>query len=208
MSLPQIFVIGDSISMQYGPYLEKMAAGQFGYARKEADPGVRTELDRAQGANGGDSSMVLDYISAVAGSGRWKQSILLLNCGLHDIKTNPQSGAKQVPLTAYEANLKKILTILQPATRRVIWIRTTPAIDEVHNSRCKDFHRHAKDVDAYNACADAVMRKANVASIDLFSFTKNLGGPEIFCDHVHYTEAVREKQAAFIAGYLNALRDE
>jgi hypothetical protein len=41
--------------------------------------------------------------------------------------------------------------------------------------------------------------------IDLHSFTANLG-PDLYIDHVHFPESIREKQAAYIAGWLDAYR--
>ena len=63
------------------------------------------------------------------------------------------------------------------------------------------FHRFVADCAAYNAVADRIMNAAGVPVIDLFTFTRNLG-PELFCDHVHFHVNIREKQAAFIAGWL------
>ena len=37
--------------------------------------------------------------------------------------------------------------------------------------------------------------------IDLYTFTRNLG-PDLYCDHVHFHEHVREKQGAFVAGWV------
>ena len=64
------------------------------------------------------------------------------------------------------------------------------------------FHRFVADCLAYNDAADRVMAEAGVPSIDLFTFTRNLG-PDLYCDHVHFVEPIREKQAAFIAGWVN-----
>lgn len=33
-------------------------------------------------------------------------------------------------------------------------------------------------------------------------------GDEIYCDHVHFTDAVRAQQAAYIAGWLQAWWDQ
>ena len=42
-----------------------------------------------------------------------------------------------------------------------------------------------------------------VAVADLHGFTAALGGPaEIFADHVHFVESVRERQAEFLAEFL------
>ena len=203
MTLPRLFVLGDSISIQYGPYLEQYLAGRYHYARKEGTELALQNLDNAQGANGGDSSQVLAYLKAMQASGGIPADVLLLNCGLHDLRTIPATDTKQVTPDQYEANLLAILETAQGMGLKVVWVRTTPVVDEVHNTgrADTDFHRYAVDVDVYNAIADSVMRLSKVPSIDLYTFTRNLG-PDVYCDHVHFHEHVREKQAAYIAGWL------
>ena len=62
-SLPTLFVLGDSISIHYGPYLQKASKGFLQYDRKQGASGVEeNNMDVATGANGGDSSMVLAYL--------------------------------------------------------------------------------------------------------------------------------------------------
>jgi lysophospholipase L1-like esterase len=196
--IAKVFVLGDSISMQYGPYLEQYVAGKFHYARKTGSEG---DLDDPQGANGGDSSMVLSYLRSIREVGRLEADVLVLNCGLHDIKTNPSSGRKQISLSEYRQNLQQILQIAADMMLKVVWVRTTPVMDTIHNSPRKDFHRHQVDVDAYNRAADEIMSESGVRSIDLHTFTKNLGD-NLYCDHVHYHEPIRQQQAAYIAGWL------
>jgi len=203
-----LFVIGDSISMHYGPYLEAFVSSRFNYARKgegnEQPPPA--DLNLGSWANGGDSSLVFEYLKAKFSEG-FKPDVLLLNCGLHDVKTDPVSGAKQVPLDKYEANLKEIVRVLKANGVKTVWVRTTHADESVHNKRNSSFWRFAKDVVAYNAVADAVIASAGFRSIDLHEFTKSLGG-DPFCDHIHFNEDVRRLQAAFIAGHLLALFPE
>ncbi len=197
-----IYVIGDSISIQYGPYLKQYLNGLVRYSRKEGEAEALLNLDRPQGANGGDSSMVLDFLRKFLADGKLSADMLLLNCGLHDIKTDPKTGKKQVPIDDYRRNLKEIVSLLGKSGVRLVWIRTTPCDERIHNVRNSQFHRFAADCEEYNRAADEIMQAAKVPEIDLYSFTKNLGGDEIFCDHVHFTEDVRQKQAAFIAGWL------
>ena len=59
------------------------------------------------------------------------------------------------------------------------------------------------DCETYNAIADDTMRAFTIPSIDLFTFTGKLG-PDLYVDHVHFHEHIREKQAAYIAGWLEA----
>ncbi len=202
--LPKLYVIGDSISIQYGPYLEKYTQGTWQYDRKSDAGQAAQNLDVPTGANGGDSRMVLEFLKTKLQDQSFRPDVLLLNCGLHDIKRNADTDAIQVDSASYRSNLKSILKLLEERNIHPIWLRTTPVEDERHNSRSKAFKRYARDLDAYNAIADEVIAQNNVASIDLYSFTKNLGS-EHFIDHVHYDEEARAAQAAYIAGYLHAV---
>lgn len=197
----KIYVLGDSISVQYGPSLQAHLKGIMDYARKEGEEEALLNLDNPQGANGGDSSMVLSFLREKARHGGIDADLLLLNCGLHDIKTDPATGAKQVPLPLYEDNLRAILQTVAGMRPRLIWVRTTPCDEAVHNNKGMGFHRFSADCIAYNAAADKIMKDAGIPSIDLYTFTLNLG-PDLYCDHVHFRDHVREKQAAFIAGWL------
>jgi lysophospholipase L1-like esterase len=197
----KVYVIGDSISLHYGPYLKQYLSGCMDYARKEGETEALLNLDKPQGANGGDSSMVLAFLRGMARTKGIRADLLLVNCGLHDIKTDPQTNAKQVPLAAYQDNLRMIITTAGEMQIPLAWIQTTPCDDKTHNRPDMKFHRFAADVDAYNAAADRIMAKAGVPSINLYTFTRNLG-PDLYCDHVHFTEPVRKLQAAFIAGWL------
>jgi lysophospholipase L1-like esterase len=197
-----IYVLGDSISLHYGPYLESYLKGIMGYARKEGEEEAALNLDNPQGSNGGDSGMVLSFLQARGRAGGIAADVLLLNCGLHDIKTDPATGTRQVPMDRYRQNLREILKTVQAMRLQLVWIRTTPCDERVHNSYPDmTFHRFARDCAAYNAAADTVMGDAGIPAIDLFTFTVNLG-QDLFCDHVHFNESVRTKQAAFISGWL------
>lgn len=197
----KVYVIGDSISIQYGPYLQSDLKGFMEYARKEGEPEALANLDYPQGANGGDSSMVLSFLRDQARAGGIDTDLLLVNCGLHDIKTDPSTGKKQVPIERYEQNLRALVDVVASMGIKLVWIRTTPCDEAVHNPRQTQFHRFSADNIAYNRVADEVMREAKVPAIDLYTFTMNLGA-DLYCDHVHFHVPVREKQAAFIAGWL------
>ena len=205
--LPRLFVIGDSISIQYGPYLEKQVAGTFIYDRKQdaaGAPKATGNLDVPTGANGGDSDMVLAYLRHRRAHDPIRADILLLNCGLHDIKIPTATGVIQVPLERYRANLLGIIGEARAMHLRLVWVRTTPVFDEIHNPRSRAFHRFARDVDSYNAAADTIMAAADIPVIDLHGFSLKFL-PTGFIDHVHYREEIREKQAAFIFDELRRL---
>jgi lysophospholipase L1-like esterase len=175
------------------------------YARKEGEEEALLNLDNPCGANGGDSSMVLSFLNGKANAGGINADLLLLNCGLHDIKTKPDTGAKQVTLEKYRENLAGIIEVVagMKGGPRPIWIRTTPCDEAVHNQKSKNFYRYAADCAAYNRAADEIMTAAGVPLLDLYTFTVNLGS-DLYADHVHFHPHIREKQAAFIAGWLMA----
>ncbi len=203
--LPRLYVIGDSISMQYGPYLEQYTQGTWRYDRKRDAGQVGQNLDVPTGANGGDSRMVLEFLKIKLADETFRPDVLLLNCGLHDIKRDAKTGTAQVDSARYRANLESILDLLEKRNISPLWVRSTSVEDERHNSRSKQFKRYARDLDAYNAIADEVMARHEVPVIDLYGFTKNLG-TDHFVDHVHYDESARAAQAAYIAGRLGGLR--
>jgi len=200
MYRPTIHFVGDSISMHYDPYLARFLQPWADYSRKGARLGT---LEPPAEANGGDSTLVLAYLRQMQGAGI-APDYIAINCGLHDLKTDPASGKKQVELGLYERNLRAISAYVRALPSRMIWLRTTPVVDDLHNRPGLAFHRHAEDVAAYNRVADAIMAQEGIPTIDLHTFTATLGR-EAFCDHVHYREEVRAQQAAYIAGALQRL---
>jgi len=197
----KVYVVGDSISIHYGPYLEQYLKGIIDYSRK------RDEDDAELGANGGDSSCVLRFLEYKLKSGGIDADLILFNCGLHDIKTDPATGKKQVPIEQYKTNLEKILPVIRMLKAKPVWVRTTPCDEKIHNREGMTFYRFSADVREYNRAADEVMRVNSIPVIDLYTFTINLGD-NLYCDHVHFQEHIREKQASFIAGWLSAFLKE
>ncbi|ODS84323.1 MAG: hypothetical protein ABS46_03885 [Cytophagaceae bacterium SCN 52-12] len=205
--MPAVFLIGDSISIQYGPYLTQYTDGVIRLSRKEDDGKALKNLDVPTGANGGDSRMVLEYLKSKLGDTAFRPDYILLNCGLHDIKRDPVSRKIQVTETGYRSNLSAIMSLLKEKGIKPIWIRTTAVVDTIHNSRSGAFKRYAEDLARYNAIADQVCRENNIPAIDLYGFTFRLGIAQ-FTDHVHYKEEARALQAAYIAGQLTQLIKE
>jgi len=204
MKLPMLFVVGDSISVQYGPYLEQYLKGRLDYVRRGGEDELAAiNLNIPQGANRGDSTMVLAYLQARQNHDPINADLLMINCGLHDIKTDPTTRARLVPIELYQENLRRIVDIVRLAKPQMIWVATTPCDESVHNHAESLFLRFRDDVKAYNAAAQEIMERAGIPVLDLYTFTVNLGD-NLYCDHVHFTETVRHQQAAFIAGWVSA----
>ncbi|WP_233439753.1 SGNH/GDSL hydrolase family protein [Clostridium tagluense] len=160
-----------------------------------------TDLDKPIGANAGDSGMVIEYLTEEYIKNT-KYEILLINCGLHDVRIDKDSNKVQVELKDYKMNLIKIIEISKAMATKIIWVGLTPVIDEIHNSRKEGFLRYSKDVYAYDIAAKEIMEQYKIPCIDMYNFTRNLG-TDIYLDHVHFKEKIRELQARFIADYLN-----
>jgi|SRR5690606_10620661 len=199
---PQLFLIGDSISIHYDSYLEKYLKGFVEFDRKRGNGEEDENLDIPKGPNGGDSGMVLAYLKKIIKDPGFNPDYLLLNCGLHDIKRNASTNEIQVDKNDYKKNLKSILKLTQENQIKLIWINTTPVVDSIHNAR-QGFKRYAADLKTHNKIAEEIFKKAGVPIIDLYGFTEKLGTDK-FIDHVHYNEEARKLQAAYIAGAVKA----
>lgn len=210
MSKARILLIGDSISVQYSPFLQsslKQSASWVGFS-EEAMQGALTDLDTPQDMNCGDSNRALQIITDMLEKADGKIDLIMANCGLHDIKTKAQDGSKQVTLEDYKANLQKMVAVSEQYNVPLIWMRTTLVNSSIHNSLCTGFQRFEQDVEDYNTAADSIMHDAGKTIIDLWQFSRMLGtDDELFCDHVHYETWARQFQGAYLGGYIQSYLD-
>lgn len=194
----KVFIVGDSISIHYGPYLQRFLGDQYQYERKGGVDSQMKKPDIPEGANGGDSKRVVAYLDSLYYNNCQLQTdYLIVNCGLHDIKVLSSNGETSVSPEEYVQNLSEIIRLSKAMSTRLIWIRSTPVVDSIHNTKVH-FKRFNKDVLRYNRLADSVMNAAQVPIIDLYSFTINFGN-SAYDDHVHYKKRIRIKQARYIA---------
>lgn len=149
-SLPNALLIGDSICAGYTPWVQAALVGAIDVV--------------AIPENGKDSQTVLERWQRWVGDNYY--TIIHVNCGLHDLKRLPNDGSFHVPMAAYEENLRAIVHVLRPHAKGLIWARTTPIIDELHNT-AKRFKRFNCDVVAYNHAADRVMAELHIPTSDL-----------------------------------------
>lgn len=200
--LKTLFVIADSISIHYEPYLRDFTSEYYNYDRKG------NSLERTVNSFdkvGGDSSMVLDYLKSLLSSG-FNTDVLMVNCGLHDIKVNSETQKKQISPEDYRRNLVEIAEIAKNCAKKTVWVKTTPIDDDQHRKHSFSFQRYNADVIQYNEISEEVFTKAGLEILDLYTFTVKLG-KELYCDHIHFDESIRELQGAFIAGFLISLHN-
>jgi len=201
-NLPKLFLVGDSISIYYTPYLERDVASEYSFGRKtSAAPESIDEQLKDPNVQGGNSQMVLDYLKMRYAQSGFAPDVVLINCGLHDIKRTPKTNAIAIDAAHYRSNLQQILGLVRSHHGKLVWVSTTPVDDKRHNSLSTEFLRYNQDVQQYNSIAKDVFSRAKVPMIDLYSFTMQLG-PNHYIDHVHWDEGTRTQQAAYIAGFL------
>ena len=206
MGKTHIFLLGDSISLHYRPYLSDILKDEVVFSGKPGAAEALADINNAVFGNGGDSGMVLAYLKERCAAEDFPYAYLLLNCGLHDIKYNPKTKTLQVPPEMYAENLEGIVSLMKTQGVQTIFITTTPVDDKVHHAylSINGVERYNADVLSYNETAQKIMRAVGVPVIDLYTFTKALGGGT-YADHVHYNDETRRRQAAYIADSLREI---
>lgn len=193
--IKSIYVYGDSISLQWGKPFCKLIEGQYRYDRLG---GSNSDNLADEACNGGSSQKMLEWAERLTEP--FENTLLLFNCGLHDIKREFH-GEISVGIEEYVSNLEKIITIAKKYFSDVIWISSTPVDDQRHLEYCKNFIRRNEDIIRYNQRASVLMKEWSIAVIDLYSFTDQLikCGQDVYMDHVHMTISVSEQQAVELA---------
>lgn len=198
--------VGDSVYVQYSPYLRAALPATFNYQRNENLEQAMTNLDVPQGANGGDSRRCLGIFEKAMARPDFEANVILFNCGLHDIKQPTGGGPMQVPLAEYTANLQRIIQLVQARGIRLVWVTITPVCESKHNLPRFHIWRCEKDVQAYNQAARELMTQAGISVIDLHTFSLEQGPLEtILPDGRHFSPEVQAKQGRFIAEQLQKL---
>lgn len=175
--LPNVLIIGDSISLGYTPILQELLKGKATVVHPKA--------------NCGDTRRGLQELAGWLGDTRW--DVIHFNWGLHDLcyrdpaATQPGSrdkvhGVISVPPELYEKNLEELVGRLEKTGAKLIWASTT-IVPEGEPGRV------AGDEVKYNEIAARVMRKHNIPIDDLHAVSKGLpttlfAGP----GNVHYTK--------------------
>lgn len=202
--MKKLLLLGDSISLHYGPYLAAYLKDTFAYYTKDGREEALADINNPVQANCGDSGMLLQYLKEITDGKALDYDMVVLNCGLHDIKRTLPEKALQITPDAYEKNLREIFHIGKSRGIKMVFVTTTPVDDERHNSRSIPnwgTMRCDEDVRSYNQIACRIAETEKVSVIDLYGFTKNIDS-EKYIDHVHYCEDLRKLQAAYLAGNI------
>lgn len=205
MNKKTIFVMGDSISIGYGPFLKEALPESIHYDRLSGKEEALKNLDIPVGGNGGDSKRVLSLLKSFHDGGDFHVDLLMINCGLHDIKQDDVTKELQVSPEEYRSNVKAIFSVAQELASHVVWMTTTPIDDARHAERRCGFGRQQAHIATYNRIASQVVAESGVSEIPLADYTQSLGRPdELYRDGVHFEDPIAEKQGRYLAEWVNS----
>lgn len=185
--LPNVLLIGDSISIGYMLPARKELAGEANVWRPAT--------------NCGPSTRGLESLEQWLAGRKW--DVIHFNFGLHDLKylgpdgqnlADPEAAGshQQVPIDQYAANLKQIATRLKKTGATVIWCETTPVPKGAKGRVVGDSAR-------YNAAAAKVMSELGGIEIDpLYEYAVKHSEHQREAN-VHYTPEGSAKLAEQVA---------
>ena len=195
--LPNVLVIGDSISIGYTQYVRQLLDGKANVIRPMRKVG--TSL---RNINCRDTRFGLENLEKWLGDLKW--DVIHFNWGLHDLcYRNPQANSKSnrdkingklaVPLAEYQDNLEKLVVRLKSTGAVLVWASTTFVPEG-------EIGRFAGDEVKYNDKARLVMDKHGIAINDLHALTSTFDDTLFRSPgNVHYTKEGYQKIAAQVA---------
>ena len=191
--LPNVLILGDSISIGYTLFVREILSGKANVYRP---------LRKSGPDNCGDTTMGKANIDKWLGEKKW--DVIHFNWGLWDLcyrhpkskekgKRDKVNGALSTKPEDYERNLETLVARLKKTGAKLIWAHTTLVPEG-------EVGRFVGDDVKYNEIARRVMERNGVPINDLYTLTK--GFP---ADHfvgpgdVHFTPAASAKLAEKVA---------
>lgn len=194
-ALPNVLILGDSISIGYTPYVQEILAGEASVVRP---------AENCQGTTHG-----LKNTDKWLGDTKW--DVIHFNFGLHDLKhvdpvtrvnSNDPGHPQQADVKQYAKNLKVITEKLKATGAKLIFATTTPYPDKPDGPL-----RMADQPGKYNKAALRIMKKHKVAINDLYAFTLPQMSALQIPNNVHFTkEGSRVLAEQVVASIRNVLR--
>lgn len=186
--LPNVLIIGDSISIGYTPRVTELLKGVANVSRPNA--------------NCGDTRQGLRSLNNWLGTSHW--AVIHFNWGLHDLcYRHPESklygnrdkvnGTLSVTPEQYALNLEELVRQLKETGATLIWASTTLVPEG-------EAGRFVGDDVKYNAIAAEIMERHGIVINDLHSLSASF--PATYFTKpgdVHFTKAGSEKLAGQVA---------
>jgi hypothetical protein len=176
-ALPNVLLIGDSISGGYQMQVKQALAGKANVVKNEGN---------AEWTGTG-----LKKIDSYLGDTKW--DIIHFNWGLWDLYGWKYHGEERSP-EAYAKRLDQLVTRMKLTGAKLIWATTTPACPAAEQTMLNRFKKEVvitpEQQAKYSEAALEVMKRHGVEINDLYShilptLDKHSGGP----DNVHFTGA-------------------
>ena len=195
--LPNVLIIGDSISIGYYPFVKEMMKEKALVTRPFKEDG---SPENCQGTTNG-----VKNIDRWLGDAKW--DLIHFNFGLHDIKhVDPLTGKNskdpehplQADLKQYKKNLEVIVENLTTTGAKLVFATTTPYPDEVGGPL-----RDPRMPEKYNKAALKIMKKNEIMINDLFAFVLPRMAELQRPNNVHFTEAGSRELAKQVAKIIN-----
>ena len=199
--LPNVLILGDSISIGYTPFVKKQLEGIATVYRPLHD---NKSNENCQGTKNG-----LQHIDRWIGTEKW--DIIHFNFGLHDLKhvdgeTGKNSNKKEDPLQSdpkeYKSNLKIIVKKLKGTGAELVFATTTP-----YPEKPKGPLRDPGSSEIYNKIALKIMKKNDILVNDLYNFILPKMSQLQLPKNVHFSiegsEALGNQVALVLKNVLN-----
>jgi arylsulfatase A len=196
--LPNVLILGDSISIGYTLDVREMLKGKANVFRPLTADGKNAE--NCSGTTHGVKS-----IDRWLGDRKW--DVIHFNFGLHDLKHVAKAGAdaatsqasdpRQADEEQYRKNLEAIIPKLKATSARLIFATTTPVAPGTTNPL-----REPDAPPRYNAAALEVMKAHGIRVNDLFAFCAPQLGKLQRPRNVHFTTAGSKALAQQVAGVI------
>ena len=200
-ALPNVLILGDSISIGYTRPVRSMLAGKANVFRPMNRTGKQPE-------NCGDTPMGKKGLDKWLGETDW--DVIHFNWGLWDLcyrnpkaKTQGNRDKKHGTLSTrpadYEKNLETIVTRLKATGAKLIWASTTVVPEG-------ELGRIVGDDIKYNAIAKRVMERHGIPTDDLYALTKSFDGEfSVGPNDVHFTPEGSEQIAKQVAAKIGEM---
>ena len=180
--LPNVLILGDSISIGYFPFVRDLLKEEVAVTRpfrKDGSP------ENCAGTTNG-----VQHIDRWIGDLNW--DLIHFNFGLHDLKhVDPFSGKNsmepghplQAGLKQYKKNLETIVERLKSTGAKLVFATTTPYPDKVTGPL-----RDPGMPEKYNKAALKIMKKNGIQVNDLYAFVLPRMDEWLRPNNVHFTD--------------------
>lgn len=197
-NLPNVLILGDSISIGYTLPVRKFLAGKANVFRPMRKDGKGPD-------NCGDTTIGMANIDKWLGETKW--DVIHFNWGLWDLcyrhpdsksqgKRDKINGTLSTTPENYEKNLETLVARLKQTGAKLIWASTSVVPEG-------EVGRHVGDDAKYNAIARRVMERNKIPINDLHATTKAFSADHfVGPGDVHFTSVASAKLAEQVAAEI------